>query len=263
MTRNHIQFQEYQLFTESNCTFGATPDKPTLVFLHDSWGCVEMWADFPKCLGELFGLNIFVYDRRGYGQSSPFGITDRTIHYLHDEAHELMQLLDSCKIQEVMLYGHSDGATIALIAAALYPNRVKGLMLESPHSFIEDSGKAAVLATRERAKETTLLETLTKFHGDKTHELFRLWHETWLSDFFASWTIVPHLTCIQCPVLAFQGEQDEFGTIEQLNVLKKEIQGSVTISEIPDAAHTPRKESADVTLALLKDWFFTVNLKYD
>ncbi len=214
-----------------------------------------MWEDFPESLVKLSGLNGLVYDRRGYRKSSPFSITQRSEFYLQDEAVELINVLDTCNIKNVIIYGHSDGATIALIAASLYPQRVKGLILEGAHSFIEDSGKAAVRATCERAKKSSLLASLEKFHGNKTAELFRLWHETWLSDYFANWTIVPMLHNIGCPVLAFQGKNDEFGSIEQLNILKQEIKTSVSITEISNAGHTPRKEAVDETMKWIKEWF--------
>lgn len=248
----YIQREGYHLFAKSITRFSENNDNPVLVFLHDSWGCVEMWGDFPDRLVKISGLNGLVYDRRGYGKSSPFAVTQRTEFYLHEEAHELIGVLDACRIQHAVIYGHSDGATIALLAAALYPDRIKGLILEGAHSFIEDSGKAAVLETRERAKETSLLASLEKYHGDKTAELFRLWHETWLSDYFAQWSIVPLLHNITCPVLAFQGEKDEFGSIEQLNILKKEILTSVTIAEIKHAGHTPRKEAEEETMKWVK-----------
>jgi len=250
-----IQREGYQIYTKQIIHDCNAINKPTLVFLHDSWGCVDMWGDFPDMLIELSGLNGLLYDRRGYGQSSPFAVSERNEFYLHDEAHELMNVLDSCNIQHAVIYGHSDGATIALLAAAGWPDRVKGLILEGAHSFIEDSGKKAVLETRERAKETSLLASLEKFHGDKTSELFRLWHETWLSDYFAKWTIVPLLHNITCPVLAFQGEHDDFGSIEQLNILKKEIPSFVTIAEITSSGHTPRKESENETMKLIKSFF--------
>jgi pimeloyl-ACP methyl ester carboxylesterase len=251
----YLKREDYQLFIKRINLSSSDVSKPTLVFLHDSWGCVEMWGDFPEILSKMSGLSGLIYDRRGYGKSSSFGIKQRSEFYLHDEAHELMAVLDACEIQHVVIYGHSDGATIALLAAALYPDRIKGLILEGAHSFIEESGKAAVLETRERAKTTGLLDSLSRFHGDKTRELFMLWHETWLSDYFAQWTIVPLLRNITCPVLAFQGESDEFGSIEQLNVLEREIKTNVIISEISNAGHTPRKEVEVVTLKLLKQWF--------
>jgi len=251
----YIQLEDYKLFVKKINRFDEDENKPILVFLHDSWGCVEMWGDFPEKLVEMSGLNALVYDRRGYGQSSKFEVRERTEYYLHDEAHELIRVLDACGIKLAVLYGHSDGATIALLAAALYPERMKGLILEGAHSFIEDSGKAAVTKTRERAKDTSLLASLEKYHGDKTAELFRLWHETWLSDYFAHWTIVPLLHQINCPVLAFQGEYDEFGSIEQLNILRKEIPVKVIIAEIPNVGHTPRKEAEVETMKWVRSFF--------
>jgi pimeloyl-ACP methyl ester carboxylesterase len=256
----YINRNDYKLFAKRITVVESDSTKPVLVFLHDSWGCVEMWGDFPKTIANICGMNALVYDRRGYGQSAPFAITRRTKYYLHDEAHELKNILDACNIKNAIVYGHSDGATIALIAAAHYPETIKGLILEGAHSFIEDSGKAAVRATRERAKTSSLLESLEKFHGNKTRELFRLWHDTWLSDYFADWSIVPELKNIKCPVLAFQGEHDEFGTVEQLNILKSEIKTPVTITEIPNAEHTPRKEAATETLNLITDWFQRIEI---
>jgi len=250
----YIDFDDYAVYCEQIIQ-NTSATAPVLVFLHDSWGCVEMWGRFPEEISRLFGANALVYDRRGYGKSSPFAITNRDEFYLHKEAHELIRLLDALRLNDVIIYGHSDGATIALLTAALYPHRVRGLMLEGAHSFIEDSGKAAVLATRERAKTTSLLTNLEKYHGNKTNELFRLWHETWLSDYFSQWSIVPLLKQINCPVLAFQGENDEFGTPAQLEILKTEIKTEVTVCEIREAAHTPRKEAEAMTMRLIRDWF--------
>jgi pimeloyl-ACP methyl ester carboxylesterase len=260
MNTFYIQREDYRLFVKRIIRFPENETKPILVLLHDSWGCVEMWGDFPEILVEISGLNVMLYDRRGHGQSSPFDVKQRTEFYLHDEAHELIRVLKDSGIQNAVIYGHSDGATIGLLAAALYPAIIKGLILEGPHSFIEDSGKAAVRATRERAKENGLLSSLEKYHGDKTGELFRLWHETWLSDCFTHWTIVPLLHNITCPVLAFQGENDDFGSIEQLKVLKKQILTRVTISEIPNAEHTPRKEAKENIIELISHFFQDLKL---
>ena len=258
MNAPFLQMDGHQLYVKRLSSSAVKNNLPTMIFLHDSWGCVDMWGDFPKMVSKMAGLDVLMYDRRGYGKSSGFAVTERTDQYLHDEAHELIRVMDAYNIENVLIYGHSDGATIALIAAALYPSRIKGLLLEGPHSFIEDSGKMAVLATRERAKETNLLASLEKYHGDKAAELFRLWHETWLSDLFLKWTIVPILNRISCPVLAFQGESDEFGTIEQLNVLKREIPTNVTVAEIRNAGHTPRKEAETETMDLLTNWLKSI-----
>jgi len=201
-----------------------------------------------------------VYDRQGYGKSSPFAITKRTNRYLHDEAAELIRILDALNIRKAVLYGHSDGATIALIAAALYPERIAGLLVEGPHSFVEKICQNEVRKSRELAKHNSLLKNLEKYHGENTAELFQLWHETWLSDEFSSWTIIPLLKNIQVPVLGFQGEHDQFGTIEQLNILEREIPSEMSVAEIANAGHTPRKEAETETMNRIKDYFSSLKL---
>ena len=252
----HITVGSHQLFVKQIKCFPENTEKPVLVFLHDSWGCTEMWDGFPEKLVEISGLNALIYDRHGYGKSSSFAIAKRTNHYLHDEAEELIHLLDILKIKKVVLYGHSDGATIALIAAALYPERIAGLLVEGPHCFVEKICQNEVRKSRDRAQHNNLLKNLEKFHGNKSSELFRLWHETWLCDEFSKrWSIVPLLKSIRIPVLAFQGENDEFGTIEQLNTLRKEISSEMTVVEITNAKHTPRKEAENETMEWIKNYF--------
>lgn len=255
ISETYLDIDNYQLFIKQIKHIDENREKAVLVFLHDSWGCTEMWNDFPEKLVEISGLDALIYDRQGYGKSSPFTINKRTNHYLHNEAAELIRILDTLNIKKAVLYGHSDGASIALITAALYPERIDGLLVEGAHSFVEKICLNEVRKSRELAKHNALLKSLAKFHGDKAPELFRIWHETWLSDEFSSWTIVPLLKDIRVPVLGFQGDRDEFGTIEQLNSLKKEIPSEVTVAEIPNAGHTPRKEAETETLKWIKEYF--------
>lgn len=94
------------------------PNRPTIVFLHDSLGCIELWRDFPKNLGALADCNVLVYDRKGYGKSSPFSTSKRGNNYLEIEADTVQEVLEVCGIKHAILFGHSDGGSIALIAAA-------------------------------------------------------------------------------------------------------------------------------------------------
>lgn len=247
---NFLNVGEYKLFYRL-LKYSENQDEPVLVFLHDSWGCVEMWENFPEKISELFGLNALIYDRRGYGKSSRFSDEIRTKRYLHEASDELIKVMNVMKIEKAILYGHSDGGTIALIAAATQPDRFQAIIVEGAHSFVEEKGKAAVRESRDKARTNSLLQSLRKYHGEKTAELFRRWHEAWLGDFFADWTIVPILKNIRCPVLAFRGENDPFDTIGQLHVLEKEITAPVIAKVIPDAAHTPRKENEEETMELI------------
>src|SRR5688572_8803063 len=56
--------------------------RPTLVLLHDSLGSISVWRDFPERLAGALGCDALLYDRRGYGASSPFGAEPRTPRYL-------------------------------------------------------------------------------------------------------------------------------------------------------------------------------------
>ena len=247
---NYIEFSDFKLYYQF-WRKKTHPDEPVLILLHDSWGCTELWEDFPEKLSALFGLNTLSYDRRGYGKSSPFQEEERTKNYLHEAAEELISVMDKMKIDRAILYGHSDGASIALIAAAVYPERFQGIMVEGAHSFVEEQGKNAVRESRDKARSNSLLKTLEKYHGDKAAELFRRWHIMWAEEDFFDWSIVSILKNISCPVLAFRGENDPFDTIEQLRVLEREIKSSVVTKVISNAAHTPRKENEKETLKLI------------
>lgn len=237
----YISIGDYKLFYRFAVS-DERRDRPPLIFLHDSWGCVASWGDYPDKVAGLLGLNVMMYDRRGHGCSDAFAATPRSTRYLHESAEELIRAMDALHIGSAVLYGHSDGATIALIAAAGYPDRIRAIVLESPHSFMEEEGVAAVRESRDKARTSRLLRSLELFHGEKTDELFRRWHQAWLDEAFARWSIAPLLKQIQCPVLAFRGECDPFDTVKQLHVLQRDIPSEVVVAIIPQAGHTPRKE---------------------
>lgn len=253
MEENHINFKDYELFYRF-LKKDKNPDAPVLIFLHDAWGSTETWDDFPEKLSELFGLNALIYDRRGYGKSSPFAGKERPKTYLHEAAEELIRVMDRLQINSAVLYGHSDGASAALIAGGSHPERFQAIMVEGPHTFMEKEGRNTVRESRDRARHNSLLKSLEKYHGKKAQELFRRWHTAWLSEEFDDWSLVSLLKNIKCPVLAFRGENDPYDTLEQLNVLEREIRAPLFTKVIPDAAHTPRKENKEETITLVRNF---------
>ena len=222
--------------------------RPTVVFLHDSLGCVETWRDFPEVLAERAGSDALVYDRQGYGRSSPFGPTPRTLRYLEDEAHVLRAVLDRREISSAILFGHSDGGSIALIAAALHPHRITAVITEGAHVFVEDVTLRGIHAAHESLGTTDLAERLARYHGDKVPALTSAWIDTWLAPEFRSWNIERYLPDIRCPVLVIQGEQDEFGTRAQVDAIVKGVGSSARPLMIPGVGHTPHREARDVVL---------------
>ena len=221
---------------------------PTIVFLHDSLGCVETWRDFPDAVVARTGAGAIVYDRQGYGRSSPFDPTPRTTRYLEEEADVLRALLDRLKIASAILFGHSDGGSIALIAAALEPNRIAGVVTEGAHVFVEDITLRGIRAARESLGNTDLADRLTRYHGDKAPALTSAWIDTWLSPSFRAWNIERYLRDIRCPVLAIQGEDDEFGTTDQVNAIVEGVGPRAEPLFIPGVGHTPHREAREIVL---------------
>ncbi|MFA0961568.1 alpha/beta fold hydrolase [Roseivirga sp. BDSF3-8] len=222
--------------------------KPTIVFLHDSLGCIRLWRDFPQKLGEVTGCSILVYDRQGYGGSAPFANVERQNDYLEKEADLLRDLLNKCGIHEAILFGHSDGGTIALIAAAKFASTVKAIITEGAHIFVEDLTLKGIRAAVQQYNSTDLRQKLQKYHGDKTEAVFQAWTRIWLKDSFRNWTIENFLPHIQCPSLIIQGKKDEFGTLQQVEGILDNVNGRAEKLIIPDVGHTPHREAEYVVL---------------
>ncbi len=227
----------------------VSENRPTLIFLHDSLGCIELWRDFPQLLGEAIHCNVLVYDRQGYGKSEPFSSVDRENDYLEVEADVLNLLMEKLSIKTVFLFGHSDGGSIALIAAAKYPKKIKGVITEGAHIFVEGITLQGIKVAVEAYRTTNLPEKLAKYHGNKTEAVFWAWANTWLSEDFKSWTIEHFLPYIQCPVLVIQGEEDEYGSLAQVEGIISQITSETQKYIIPSIGHTPHKEAKELVLA--------------
>lgn len=227
-------------------------DIPTIVFLHDSLGCVELWRDFPDKLAEITHCNILVYDRLGYGKSAQMPTHVRPVNYMEAEADMLNELLAELDIEDAILFGHSDGGSIALLAAATYPERIKAVICEAAHIFVEEVTLKGIREAMEAYKTTNLNERLAKYHGDKVDTLFRAWTETWTRGDFRDWSIEHLLPKIACPLLFIQGEADEFGTVEQLKKTVAQVSGRAEECIISNIGHTPHKEAPDEVLGVVK-----------
>lgn len=225
------------------------PGKPAIIFLHDSLGCIKLWRNFPDMLGELTGCSVLVYDRQGYGESGPFTQRQRTNNYMELEADLLNSLLAEWGITEAILFGHSDGGTIALIAAAKYPGAVKGVITEGAHIFVEDITIKGIEQAVSAYHTTDLKSRLQKYHGDKTDDVFHAWADTWLSKAYRTWDITGMMPLIACPVLIIQGEDDEYGTLKQVTEITGHVKGKASSLIIPSVGHTPHREATDVVLA--------------
>lgn len=233
-------------------------DRPTLVFLHDSLGCIELWRDFPQKLAKKCQCNVLVYDRAGYGRSGPFTNAVRDKDYLEKEAHYLEEILAYCQIEKAILFGHSDGGSIALIAAALYPARIRGIITEGAHIFVEEVTLQGIREARLQYESTDLKKKLERYHGAKTEAMFRAWIQTWTAPFFLEWNIENLLPLIQCPALIIQGTEDEYGTPLQVKRIVEGIGPGAIPLLVPGVGHTPHKQAPGVILEAASSFINTI-----
>ena len=224
------------------------PGRPTLVFLHDSLGCTVLWRDFPQKLADATQCNLLIYDRLGYGQSAPMPTHERPVNYMELEADKLNELLIAQNIDNAILFGHSDGGTIALIAASKYPHRIKAVICEAAHIFVEDITLTGIRAAMETYRTTDLAQRLAKYHGDKVDTLFRAWTETWTRLDYRNWNIESLLPAITAPLLFIQGDADEYGSLDQVRKTTSQVSGPAEEYILPDVGHTPHKEAPEATL---------------
>ncbi|AKK73485.1 alpha/beta hydrolase [Chryseobacterium gallinarum] len=246
-----IEVKGKKLYTEHNYSF---ENRPTIVFLHDSLGSVQLWRDFPAELSDATNCNVLVYDRLGYGRSYPMPTHERPVNYMELEADLLNDLLIRLDIDNAILFGHSDGGTIALITAAKYPEKVEAIICEAGHIFVEEVTLKGVYAAWEAYKTTNLPERLQKYHGDKVETLFKAWTETWTRDDYRNWNIEYLLKNITCPLLFIQGEADEYGTLDQVEKTISQVSGSAEKYIIPGIGHTPHKEAPEQVLEKAADF---------
>jgi pimeloyl-ACP methyl ester carboxylesterase len=242
-TETKVKFDEIALKRIDNY-----PDRPTIIFLHDSLGCIELWRDFPQKLGELTKCNVLAYDRQGYGKSCPFSYSRRDNYYMEQEADILNGLLDHWNINSPILFGHSDGGSIALISAGKYPEKIKGILTEGAHIFVEDVTIKGIENAIQLYQTTDLKTRLEKYHGNKTEEMFWAWATTWKTNEFKAWNIENFLPEIQCPSLIIQGEDDEYGTLKQVENIIMQTSGQSSKLIIQKVHHTPHKEVPELIL---------------
>jgi len=234
---------------------GPPPDvAPTIVVLHEGLGCVGLWGDFPDRLQQATGAGVFVYSRAGYGQSSPVALP-RPLTFMHEEAREVLpKVLDAIGFERGLLLGHSDGASIAAIyAGSVQDHRVRGLVLIAPHFFTEDMGIAEIARAKEAYATTDLRARLARWHAD-VDNAFRGWNDAWLDPAFRTWDITEPLAYIRVPILIVQGEDDQYGTVRQIEVAREECYCPVEVALLPGVRHAPHREASALLLDTVSEF---------
>ena len=224
------------------------PDKPVLVFLHEGLGSITQWRDFPERLCAATGFSAMLYDRTGYGRSSPQA-APWPDDFLINQAHLLPLILQALGITKPVLFGHSDGGTIALIVASLYPNLPLATITEAAHVMIEPITKTGLRSLLDKTQsDPDFVARLLRHHPHADVSFIINWVETWLRPSLAQWSMRDMLPAITCPLLALQGDRDEHGSPEQIECIVKQTKGPATSVMIPDCGHVPHLEARDAVI---------------
>ncbi|CVI63282.1 alpha/beta hydrolase (plasmid) [Agrobacterium leguminum] len=232
--------------------------KAPIVFLHHGFGCVADWKGFPQKVAHITGHPALAYSRQGCGGSSP----PPKVHdenYLHEEARQFLpRLLDALSVEQCHLYGHSDGATIALLFASAFPDRVRSAVVEAPHVFAEQITLDGVRALTERFEtDPFLLRKLARYHRDAVGA-FQGWSQPWSLPQFRDWTIVGELDKLSLPLLVIQGSSDPFGTMEHARLIARCAGRLPSILELPESGHNPHIDAEQVTLDAVAEFLHGV-----
>lgn len=236
--------------------FGQPPSggAPLLVLLHEGLGCVARWRDFPAHLAEATGLGVFAYSRAGYGHSGPCALP-RPVDYMTREAVDVLPaVLDATGAERFILFGHSDGATIAAeYVGRIEDFRVRGMVLIAPHFFSEDVGLASIAAAKDRYLNGDLKTRLRKYHRDPDMA-FLGFADTWLGPIAQTWDVSEVIDYFRIPALVIQGAADEFGTLQQVREVEARSYAPVDTLILSECGHAPHEERTEDVLRAAADF---------
>jgi len=226
----------------------AASESSPVVLLHEALGSVSIWRDFPQRLADALRRPVMAYSRQGYGRSGREG-RPRGLDYLHREAwHWLPRVLEALEIERPVLVGHSDGASIALLyAASGMAPQPEAAVLIAPHVEVEPEAIAGIEAA-DRLWHTTDWPQRLARHQPDPQRVFAEWRDTWLSAAFRAWNIEAEIPKIACPVLAVQGDRDEYATLSQIEKIALGApRGKMVV--LPQCGHSPHRERPDALIA--------------
>jgi pimeloyl-ACP methyl ester carboxylesterase len=231
---------------------------PLVIFLHEGLGSLAMWRDFPQRLCDAAGTRGLVYSRPGYGRSTPRPPDEHWgVDFMHRQAHEVLPaLLDALQIdgtrRPLWLLGHSDGGSIALLhaarfaplqQAARFAPQVAGVIVMAPHVSVEDKAITSIRQARGNFLHTDLKQRLARYHDD-VDSAFWGWNDIWLHPPFKQWNIEAEVARIRCPLLALQGTDDEYGTLDQIHAIGRLLPHAELI-ELPQCGHSPQRDQPE------------------
>jgi pimeloyl-ACP methyl ester carboxylesterase len=223
-------------------------DAPLAVFLHEGLGSIALWKDWPQTLCDRLGFRGLVYSRPGYGRSTPREHDVKwPVDFMHRQAHDVLPAfldvleIDAAERDRMWLVGHSDGGSIALLYAAAFPKALSGVIVVAPHVIVEQKSVDAIAEAKVAYETSDFREKLARYHDD-VDSAFYGWNDIWLNPDFRRWDITGVLASIECPLLALQGYDDEYGTMAQIDLIQQHV-GHARLTKLTDCGHSPHRQA--------------------
>jgi len=211
-----------------------------------------MWRDFPDRVASATGCGALIYSRLGYGASDPVR-GPWSVRFMHDEALDVLPaVIEHFKLQEVILFGHSDGASIAIIYTGAHRRPIRALILEAPHVFVESICVERIQRIAQEYETTRLRDRLARYHGGNADSMFRTWTDVWLRPEFRQWNIEEYLPAIASPVMVVQCDGDEYGTVKQVDAVVTQVSGPARSLLLARCGHSPHSEQPDEVLEAVR-----------
>lgn len=220
---------------------------PTIVMLHDGLGSISQWRDVPARIAEATGATVLAYDRPGHGSSTPVPIGPWPAQWLHHEAERLVDLLSTLGIDRPLLVGHSDGGSIALIAA-MNGLDVVGIVSIAAHTWVEQICRDSIVGMR--ADVDRFVAGLARHH-DHPAAVFEAWSGVWVSEEFGRWDLRPDLHAIGVPTVIAQGDADEYATAAMVTDSVDAIGANARGVFIPGGRHIVHHHDPDAVVELV------------
>jgi len=247
----NVSYNEKSVSIEYQFIHPDRTDRPLLVFLHEGLGSVSMWKDWPANLCRLLNCRGLIFSREGYGKSTPRPAQEHwSSNFMHIQAQQFLPAFFAAlgidtRTDQPILIGHSDGASIALLYAAAYPEHIRTAAVLAPHLFVEDATIKNIELARKAYLNTDLPQKLQRYHDD-VDSAFWGWNNVWLSPEFKAWNIEDEVARIRCPILAIQGREDEYGTLAQVEHIAQ-LATNVELYVIDDCRHSPHRDKPEQT----------------
>ena len=254
-----LPWRERTVQVEYTWVQGSATPTALCVMLHEGLGSLRMWKDFPQQLCQRMGWRGLVYSRPGYGGSSARARDEHWgCDFMHHQAFEVLPaLLQALKVAQgplpVWLLGHSDGASIALLYASRYGSELEGCIALAPHVMVESITVESIALARQAYLDGDLRTRLQRYHDD-VDSTFWGWNNIWLHPDFRTWSIESEIAAIRCPLLLIQGQDDEYGTLEQLRRVQSHI-GRARTCVLPNCGHSPHRDAPDAVLQAIDTFY--------